>query len=79
MLITRLGSRSSLRKVVSELGGSKAFVITGRSLNEKTPVIKELEGLLADSHAGTYAGVRQHAYAAKSWVGYKIVRLTGRE
>ncbi|EGD98533.1 alcohol dehydrogenase [Trichophyton tonsurans CBS 112818] len=58
------GNRSSLRKVVSELGGSKAFIITGRSLNEKTPVIKELEDLLADSHAGTYAGVRQHAPVA---------------
>ncbi|EZF23788.1 hypothetical protein H112_03569 [Trichophyton rubrum D6] len=62
--ITLPANRSSLRKVVSELGGSKAFIITGRSLNEKTPVIKELEGLLADSHAGTYAGVRQHAPVA---------------
>ncbi|EFR00066.1 alcohol dehydrogenase IV [Nannizzia gypsea CBS 118893] len=58
------GARSLLPKVVSELGGSKAFIITGRSLNEKTPVIKELESLLADSHAGTYAGVRQHVPVA---------------
>lgn len=56
-----IGSRASLSKVISKLGGSKAFIITGKSLNEKTPVIKELEEHLAGSHAGTYAGVRQHA------------------
>ncbi|KAM5492259.1 hypothetical protein MaudMau93_001563 [Microsporum audouinii] len=59
-----IGSRATLSKVISKLGGSKAFIITGKSLNEKTPVIKELEEHLAGSHAGTYAGVRQHAPVA---------------
>jgi maleylacetate reductase len=38
----------------------RAFVITGRSLNEKTDLIRRIEGLLGDKHAGTFAGIGQH-------------------
>ena len=39
---------------------SRAFVITGRSLNEKTDLIRRVEALLGGRHAGTFAGVGQH-------------------
>ena len=38
----------------------RAFVITGRSLNEKTGLIRRVEALLGGRHAGTYAGIGQH-------------------
>jgi maleylacetate reductase len=38
----------------------RAFVITGRSLNEKTGLIRRIEALLGDRHAGTFAGIGQH-------------------
>ena len=38
----------------------RAFIITGRSLNEKTDLIRRVESLLGSSHAGTFAGIGQH-------------------
>ena len=38
----------------------RAFVITGRSLNEKTGLVRRVEALLGGRHAGTFAGVGQH-------------------
>lgn len=41
---------------------SKAFIITGSSLANKTPLIKQIEELLTPSHhAGTFSSIRQHA------------------
>ena len=40
---------------------SKAFIITGRSLQNKTSLIKQVETLLGDRHAGTFAKIGQHA------------------
>ncbi|KAF7559508.1 hypothetical protein G7046_g4640 [Stylonectria norvegica] len=39
---------------------SKVFIITGASIATQTPLIRNLEALLGDSHAGTYAGIKQH-------------------
>ncbi|MBA4116865.1 MAG: iron-containing alcohol dehydrogenase, partial [Rubrobacter sp.] len=38
----------------------RAFVITGRSLNEKTDLIRRVEALLGSAHAGTFAAIGQH-------------------
>jgi maleylacetate reductase len=38
----------------------RAFVITGRSLNEKTGLISRIEAMLGGRHAGTFAGIGQH-------------------
>jgi alcohol dehydrogenase class IV len=38
----------------------RAFVITGRSLSEKTGLIRRVEALLGGRHAGTFAGMGQH-------------------
>lgn len=39
---------------------SKAFIITGRSLATKTPLVSQLEVLLGAHHAGTISQIRQH-------------------
>lgn len=41
----------------------RAFVITGRSLNEKTDLISRIEAMLGSRHAGTFAGIGQHTPA----------------
>ena len=38
----------------------RAFVITGRSINEKTGLIRRVEAMLGGRHAGTFAGIGQH-------------------
>jgi 3-oxoacid CoA-transferase len=55
------GTSKQLSDVVAELGGTKAFIITGRSLYEKTPVIKEVEQSLGSVHGGTFSKIGQHA------------------
>lgn len=40
---------------------SKAFIITGSSLATKTSLIKQVEELLGDKHAGTFSKIGQHA------------------
>ena len=55
------GSRARLASEVDRLGCLRALIITGRTLASETPVIRELEAALGARHAGTYAGIRQHA------------------
>ncbi len=38
----------------------RAFVVTGRTLHEKTDLIRGVEGLLGEKHAGTFTGMSQH-------------------
>ncbi|MDQ3942255.1 MAG: iron-containing alcohol dehydrogenase, partial [Actinomycetota bacterium] len=38
----------------------RAFVITGRSLNERTGLISRVEAMLFGRHAGTFAGIGEH-------------------
>ncbi|KAK2787145.1 hypothetical protein FQN51_003439 [Onygenales sp. PD_10] len=73
------GCINSLPAVISELGASKAYIITGTSLREKTPVIKEIEDILKrkDAHAGTYSGVRQHAPIADIHAAIAQIKHSG--
>ncbi|ORY05696.1 hypothetical protein BCR34DRAFT_490664 [Clohesyomyces aquaticus] len=61
LMIYGRGTSNQLSDVVSELGGTKAFIITGRSLYEKTPVIKNIEESLGSVHGGTFSKIGQHA------------------
>jgi len=40
---------------------SKAFILTGSSLASKTSLIKQIEQILGDRHAGTFSKIGQHA------------------
>jgi len=44
---------------------SKAFILTGSSLANKTSLIKEVESLLGDRHASTFSDIKQHAPVAE--------------
>src|SRR5690349_6376363 len=45
---------------------SKAFIITGSSLANKTPLIKQIEDLLTPAHhAGTFSNIKEHAPVAQ--------------
>jgi maleylacetate reductase len=51
----------SLQKLDEEArSAQRAFVITGRTLYEKTALIQRVEALLGEKHAGTYSGMGQH-------------------
>ncbi|MGH3144720.1 MAG: iron-containing alcohol dehydrogenase [Rubrobacter sp.] len=51
----------SLEQLREEAGDKdRAFVVTGRSLYEKTGLIQHIEELLGEKHAGTYARIGQH-------------------
>lgn len=39
----------------------KALIITGRSLDKKTDVVRKVEKILGSAHAGTFASIGQHA------------------
>lgn len=38
----------------------RVFVVTGRTLDEKTDLVRRVEELLGDKHAGTFAGMSEH-------------------
>ncbi|OAL07241.1 alcohol dehydrogenase [Phaeosphaeriaceae sp. SRC1lsM3a] len=61
LMIYGNGTSSQLSDVITELGGTKGFIITGRSLYEKTPVIKNIEKSLGSAHGGTFSKIGQHA------------------
>ena len=51
----------SLEKLEGEARSyERAFVVTGRTLYEKTDFIKRVESLLGEKYAGTYSGMSQH-------------------
>ncbi|KAI4122518.1 MAG: hypothetical protein LQ338_005787 [Usnochroma carphineum] len=43
---------------------SKVIIVTGTSLATKTPLVRRLETLLKEHHAGTVSGIRQHGPVA---------------
>ncbi|KAF2232773.1 Dehydroquinate synthase-like protein [Viridothelium virens] len=44
---------------------SKAFIITGSSLAQRTSLITQVEQLLGAKHAGTFSSIKQHALIAQ--------------
>ncbi len=51
----------SLEKLGEEARSyDRAFVVTGRTLNEETDLVRRVENILGDRHAGTYAGMSEH-------------------
>ena len=52
------GSLEKIQEEAESLEG--AFVVTGRSLYEKTDLIRRVEAMLGEKHAGTYVGMSEH-------------------
>ena len=55
------GSIQRLPELLDSLKARKAFIVTGSSLQHKTPVIKEIETMLGDKHVKTFSKIGQHA------------------
>ncbi len=52
------GSLGKLEEEVQTF--NRAFVVTGRTLLEETDLIRRVEDMLGDKHAGTFSGMGQH-------------------
>ncbi len=53
-----LGSLEKLGEEVRDF--QRAFVITGRTLFEETDLVRRVEAMLGEKHAGTFSGMGQH-------------------
>jgi maleylacetate reductase len=60
-VIFGVGSLSRLQGEVARIGAVRALIITGTTLATQTDVISGVVHALGALHAGTFAGVRQHA------------------
>ena len=56
---------------------SKAFIITGNSLFNKTPLVQDVEKLLGSKHAGTFSKIGEHAPVAQLDEATNIVENDG--
>lgn len=54
------GSLAKLPLEVERLNASRVLIVSGRTVAEETPLVERAVSLLGPSHAGTFAGVRQH-------------------
>ncbi|ESK87573.1 alcohol dehydrogenase iv [Moniliophthora roreri MCA 2997] len=70
---------TALPKLFATLNGSKALVVTGKSLYTKTDVVKKVEGILKDMNAfgGTFYEIGEHSPIAGIRNGLKMFRDNG--
>ncbi|TCJ18445.1 maleylacetate reductase [Rubrobacter taiwanensis] len=52
------GSLERLREEAAGYG--RAFVVASRTLNERTDLVRRVEAVLGEAHAGTFDGISQH-------------------
>jgi len=51
----------SLERIGEEaLSGDRAFIVTGRTLYEETDLVRRVEDMLGEKHAGTFPGMSEH-------------------
>lgn len=51
----------SLEELAAEAAAhERAFVVTGRTLNEETGLVRQVEAMLGEKHGGTFAGMGEH-------------------
>ena len=55
------GSIQKLPSLLDSLNAKKAYIVTGSSLQSKTPIIQEIEEVLGDKHVKTFSKIGQHA------------------
>ncbi|KAH9858574.1 alcohol dehydrogenase IV [Lenzites betulinus] len=71
--------KTGLPKLLSIIGGKKALVVTGRSLYEKTDVVKQVENVLKEHNAygATFYEIGQHSPIAGIKSGLKAFKDVG--
>ncbi|THH32293.1 hypothetical protein EUX98_g1898 [Antrodiella citrinella] len=70
---------TALPELLNTLGAKKALIVTGKSLFEKTNVVKRVKAVLEkhNAYASVYYGMRQHSPAADIRDGLKQFKDTG--
>jgi len=70
---------TALPKLLKTLGASKALIVTGRSLHDKTDVVKKVEGVLRqhNAYAATFYEIGQHSPVAGIHNGLKLFKESG--
>ncbi|KIM69257.1 hypothetical protein SCLCIDRAFT_104102 [Scleroderma citrinum Foug A] len=70
---------SALPQLLRTLGGTKALIVTGKSLREKTNVVTNVERILRDNNAfgGAFSDIGQHAPVQGIINGIKAFHDTG--
>ncbi|KAI0268682.1 hypothetical protein BC834DRAFT_820833 [Gloeopeniophorella convolvens] len=70
---------TALPKLLDVLGGTKALIVTGKSLYNKTDVVKKVEGILRDQnrYADTFYDIGEHAPIAGIRAGVEAVKKSG--
>ncbi|KAI0829908.1 alcohol dehydrogenase IV [Trametes gibbosa] len=71
--------KTALPKLLSIVGGKKALVVTGRSLHDKTDVVKQVENVLKEHNAygATFYEIGQHAPIVGIQNGLKLFKDVG--
>jgi len=66
--------KTALPKLISTLGATKALVVTGKSLHDKTDVVKRVEGILRElgAYGATFYDIGEHTPIAGIRTGIKI-------
>lgn len=70
---------TALPKLLSDLGASKALVVTGNSLYTKTDVVKRVEGILREQnrYADTFYNIGEHTPIAGIRAGVDLFKNSG--
>ncbi|KAH9894929.1 iron-containing alcohol dehydrogenase [Cubamyces lactineus] len=71
--------KTALPKLLSIIGAKKAFVVTGRSLHDKTDIVKKVENILKEHNAygATFYEIGQHSPIAGIRDGLKRFKDVG--
>ncbi|KAI9509496.1 alcohol dehydrogenase IV [Russula earlei] len=70
---------TALPKLLDTLGGSKAMIVTGKSLYTKTDVVKRVEGILRgqNRYADTFYGIGEHSPISGIRAGVEAFKKSG--
>ncbi|THH32300.1 hypothetical protein EUX98_g1897 [Antrodiella citrinella] len=70
---------SALPKLLQTLGAKKALIVTGKSLSQKTDVVKRVEAILrsCDAYGATFSDIGQHTPVAGIYDGLKRFNEVG--
>lgn len=71
--------KSALPKLFDQLGGKKALIVTGKSLHQRTDVVRTVEAILQErgAYGNTFWEIGEHAPIAGIRAGVKAFKDAG--
>lgn len=70
------GSISKLTATLSQLGGSRALILSGQSI-ARSPVFSAVSGALGEAHVGSFSDIGQHTPVAGIKKALDVLKETG--